>query len=569
MILHGIGVSHGIAIAKAVVIRPYTLEFEEKCKDPELEVRRFLTAHSEALADNKQLYEKMMSELGEEKASIFLAHEEILSDEEGVIEPITIRIKEFNSSAEAAIAAVLAEFIETFADIEDEYLKERAQDFEDVQKKLINALNQKGNTYNFAEDVIVIAKDLTPSDTARFDLEKVKGIAIEIGGRTSHTSILTQAMELPAIVGATDILQYVEEGQTIIIDGASGEICIEPTLQETLNYQERAREHELAKKHFAKVIGMKTILIDGQSIELAANITEPADAKNAVKYGAEGVGLFRSEFLYLGRDDLPSEEEQYLAYKAVLKTMDGKPVIVRTIDIGGDKECPSFNLVKEENPFLGLRAIRLCIKRQDVFTTQLRALARSSAHGKLLIMFPMISDLNQLELAKDLLKQAIEDVHSDGHVVADHIPVGMMVEIPEAAIMSDVFARKVDFFSIGSNDLIQYTAAVDRGNPTISELYSNYNPGLLRLVHLTIKNAHTAKIFCGICGEAASDKLLIPFLIGCGLDEFSVTPSLIPLCRERILCLSREMCKPLVDKVLVCNSKESVLKVLMEFSQEL
>jgi len=561
----GIGVSSGIAIARAVILDSTDESYNQMAADPEQEKERFFSAVAETIKHNQMIFEKSLKEFGQDKAEIFLAHLEILEDEEGILEPVVKSIEEDGLSAEAAVVRIFDQMSSLFSKVKDDYLRERAVDFMDVKKRLLSTLCGVDNQLVFTEPAILFAHDLTPSDTAQLDLEKVKGIVIEAGARTSHTAILAQAMELPAVVGMCGILGAVYNGQMVIIDGENGTVYIEPD-QETVKLL-RMKSEEISRiRKLTDIYKWRpTVTSDNVRLELYANIGDITDADKAAANGAEGIGLFRSEFLFLGRDDLPDEEEQFAAYKSVLEMMPGKSVVVRTLDIGGDKDCPSLELEKEENSFLGLRAIRFCLQNKDLFMVQLRALARASAFGNCKVMFPMISHLQQFRQAKELFLEALAQVKAAGHPTADHIDIGIMVEIPSTAVMADVFAKEVDFFSIGSNDLTQYTAAVDRGNAAIAQLYSNYEPGMLRLVYRTIQCAKAEGIMCGMCGEAAGDLRLIPFFVGCGLQEFSMTSTNIAKCRAMIAKLSKGECEDLTRKVLTCGSSDEVLALLQEF----
>ena len=513
--IKGTGVCPGIAIAKALILKEEELIVEKKSiTDIESEKIKFNSALLKSREDLQKIHDNVLKDIGKDKAEIFQAHLMILNDPE-LINPTISKI-ETGLNAEFAFQEVTTQMIQIFESIEDEYLKERAADVRDVSKRVLTYLLGKEVTdvSILPEDVILIAEDLTPSVTASMDKSKVKGFLTNIGGKTSHTSIMAKTLEIPAIVGLEDITDRVKNGDIIAFNGKTGEIIINPNLQELDRYKEEKINFENYKKEIKELIGKKSTTKDGKTVELAGNIGTPDDIDGLLVNDAEGVGLFRTEFLYMNRNEIPSEDEQYEAYKKVLEAMNNKPVIIRTLDIGGDKEVPYMHLPKESNPFLGYRAIRLCLDRKDLFITQLRALLRASIHGKLRIMFPMISSLEELLQAKHILNETKEALIKEGIKVSDNIEVGMMIEVPSAAIISDILAKYVDFFSIGTNDLIQYTTAVDRINEKISYLYTPMNPAVLRLIKLVIDNAHKAGIWAGMCGEVAGDERLIPVLLG-------------------------------------------------------
>jgi phosphotransferase system enzyme I (PtsI) len=455
-------------------------------------------------------------------------------------------------------------FVTMFESMDNEYMKERAADIRDVTKRVLSHLLgvQISNPSMVTEEVIVIAEDLTPSDTAQLNRQYVKGFTTDIGGRTSHSAIMARSMEIPAVVGTKTVTSSVENGDLIIVDGLNGEVHINPTPEVVAQYKEEHARYEEQKAEWAKLVNEPTVSKDGEHVELAANIGTPNDLEGVKNNGGEGVGLYRTEFLYMGRDELPTEEEQFKAYKAVLEGMEGKPVVVRTLDIGGDKELPYLNLPKEMNPFLGYRAIRLCLDEQDIFRTQLRALLKASTFGNLKIMFPMISNLDEFRAAKAVLEEEKKALLENGVEVSDHIEVGIMVEIPSAAVMADVFAKEVDFFSIGTNDLIQYTMAADRMNERVSYLYQPYNPAILRLVKMVIDAAHKEGKWAGMCGEMAGDEIAVPILLGLGLDEFSMSATSILRARSQISNLSKAEMKEMAEHVLTLDTNDAVQEVV-------
>ncbi|MBO3442232.1 phosphoenolpyruvate--protein phosphotransferase [Clostridium botulinum] len=561
--IKGTGVCPGIAIAKALILKEEELIVEKKSiTDIESEKIKFNSALLKSREDLQKIHDNVLKDIGKDKAEIFQAHLMILNDPE-LINPTISKI-ETGLNAEFAFQEVTTQMIQIFESIEDEYLKERAADVRDVSKRVLTYLLGKEVTdvSILPEEVILVAEDLTPSVTASMDKSKVKGFLTNIGGKTSHTSIMAKTLEIPAIVGLEDITERVKNGDILAFNGKTGEIIINPNLQELDRYKEEKINFENYKKEIKELIGKKSTTKDGKTVELAGNIGTPDDIDGLLVNDAEGVGLFRTEFLYMNRNEIPSEDEQYEAYKKVLEAMNNKPVIIRTLDIGGDKEVPYMHLPKESNPFLGYRAIRLCLDRKDLFITQLRALLRASIHGKLRIMFPMISSLEELLKAKHILNETKEDLIKEGIKVSDNIEVGMMIEVPSAAIISDILAKHVDFFSIGTNDLIQYTTAVDRINEKISYLYTPMNPAVLRLIKLVIDNAHKAGIWAGMCGEVAGDERLIPVLLGMGLDEFSMSAISILPARRLISSLSLKEAEAISNRVLSLDSAEEIATLL-------
>ncbi|MDT9023708.1 phosphoenolpyruvate--protein phosphotransferase [Rossellomorea yichunensis] len=563
-LLKGIAASNGIAIAKAYRLVEPDLSFEKKNVDnAEQEVSRFQEAIATSKSELEAIRDKARVDLGEDKAQIFEAHLLVLSDPE-LLTPIEDKVKSENVNAEFALKETADMFVSMFESMDNEYMKERAADIRDVTKRVLSHLLgvQIANPSMVTEEVIVIAEDLTPSDTAQLNREFVKGFTTDIGGRTSHSAIMARSMEIPAVVGTKSITSSVENGDMIIVDGLNGEVHINPTPEVIEEYKKEHARYEEQKAEWAKLVDEPTVSKDGEHVELAANIGTPKDLEGVKNHGGEGVGLYRTEFLYMGRDELPSEDEQYEAYKAVLEGMEGKPVVVRTLDIGGDKELPYLNLPKEMNPFLGYRAIRLCLDEQDIFRTQLRALLKASPFGNLKIMFPMISNLQEFREAKAILEEEKKALLENSTNVADHIEVGIMVEIPSTAVMADVFAKEVDFFSIGTNDLIQYTMAADRMNERVSYLYQPYNPAILRLVKMVIDAAHKEGKWAGMCGEMAGDEIAVPILLGLGLDEFSMSATSILRARSQIRQLNRAEMKELAEQALQLDTNDAVISAV-------
>nr|WP_017552487.1 phosphoenolpyruvate--protein phosphotransferase [Heyndrickxia coagulans] len=559
-ILKGIAASNGIAIAKAYRLVEPDLSFEKRpVQNVSDEVKRFNAAVSESKSELQAIREHAMKALGADKAAIFDAHLLVLEDPELLI-PVQDKIRDDQVNAEYALKEVADMFVTMFEQMDNEYMRERAADIRDVTKRILAHLLKVEipNPSMISEEVIVIAEDLTPSDTAQLNRQYVKGFATNVGGRTSHSAIMARSLEIPAVVGTKTAIQDIQNGDLVIVDGNSGDVYVNPTPEIVDEYKQKQEQFERQKAEWAKLVNEKSVSKDGHTVELVANIGTPNDLDGVIRNGGEGVGLYRTEFLYMGRDELPSEEVQFEAYKAVLEGLKGKPVVVRTLDIGGDKKLPYLPLPEEMNPFLGFRAIRLCLDRQDIFRTQLRALLRASAYGNLKIMFPMISNLDEFRKAKTILLEEKEKLIQEGVQVADHIEVGIMVEIPSTAVMADLFAKEVDFFSVGTNDLIQYTMAADRMNEHISYLYQPYNPAILRLVKRVIDAAHKEGKWAGMCGEMAGDEIAIPILLGLGLDEFSMSASSILRARSQIRNLNKADMEKLAEDVLNFTTNEEV-----------
>ncbi|MGM0972597.1 MAG: phosphoenolpyruvate--protein phosphotransferase [Bacillota bacterium] len=567
--LNGIAASSGIAIAKAYRLVEPDLSFDKKTvENAEQEVERFQAALAESKGELEVIRDNAHKDLGADKAAIFDAHLLVLSDPE-LISPIEDKIKTDKVNAESALKETADMFITMFEQMDNEYMKERAADIRDVTKRILSHLLgvQIANPSMIAEEVIIIAEDLTPSDTAQLNRQFVKGFTTDIGGRTSHSAIMARSMEIPAVVGTKESTKQIKNGDLVIVDGLKGLVHINPTPEAIAEYEEEHRKFEEQKAEWAKLVNEKSVTADGHHVELAANIGTPKDLKGVVENGGEGVGLYRTEFLYMGRDQLPTEDEQFESYKAVLEGMSGKPVVVRTLDIGGDKELPYLNLPKEMNPFLGFRAIRLCLEEQDMFRTQLRALLRASTYGNLKIMFPMIATLEEFRQGKAILEEEKQKLVSEGAEVADNIEIGIMVEIPSTAVMADQFAKEVDFFSVGTNDLIQYTMAADRMNERVSYLYQPYNPAILRLVKMVIDAAHKEGKWAGMCGEMAGDETAIPLLLGLGLDEFSMSATSILKARSQISRLNKKDMEALAEKALHMNTAEEVVQAVKEIAK--
>ena len=543
-----------------------TFDKNEKVTDVEGEVAKFNNAIEASKVELTKIRNNAEVQLGADKAAIFDAHLLVLDDPE-LIQPIQDKIKNENANAASALTDVTTQFVTIFESMDNEYMKERAADIRDVSKRVLSHILgvELPNPSMIDESVVIVGNDLTPSDTAQLNKEFVQGFATNIGGRTSHSAIMSRSLEIPAIVGTKSITQEVKQGDMIIVDGLNGDVIVNPTEDELIAYQDKRERYFADKKELQKLRDADTVTVDGVHAELAANIGTPNDLPGVIENGAQGIGLYRTEFLYMGRDQMPTEEEQFEAYKEVLEAMDGKRVVVRTLDIGGDKELSYLNLPEEMNPFLGYRAIRLCLAQQDIFRPQLRALLRASVYGKLNIMFPMVATINEFREAKAILLEEKENLKNEGHDISDDIELGIMVEIPATAALADVFAKEVDFFSIGTNDLIQYTLAADRMSERVSYLYQPYNPSILRLVKQVIEASHKEGKWTGMCGEMAGDETAIPLLLGLGLDEFSMSATSILKARRQINGLSKNEMTELANRAVDCATQEEVIELVNNY----
>lgn len=558
--IKGISASSGIAIAKALILKEQGCEIIRKdITQSEAENERFKEAVEKGKEQLQNTINSAMEKLGEEKAKIFEAHLLMLDDPE-FVGAVSSKILVEKLNAEYALKTTGEELASLFEALDNDYMRERAADIRDVSNRIIRILSGEENPSigDIKEQCIIIARDLTPSDTAQIDKEKVLGFATEIGGVTSHSAIIARSIGIPAVLGMGKEINSIKENDLLILDGDNGIIIVNPDDETLNNYKNKLLNDIEFKKNLIKFKDMESVTLDNRKVEVAANIGSVTDALNAVNNGAEGVGLFRTEFLYMSKEELPSEDEQFNAYKEVLEKLEGKPVIIRTLDIGGDKKLPYLQIEDELNPFLGYRAIRLCLDRKDIFKTQLRALLRASSYGDLKIMFPMISNINELREAKAVLEECKEELRKEKIDFNEKVEVGIMVEIPSAAVISDMLAKEVDFFSIGTNDLIQYTTAVDRMNEKVSYLYDFFNPAVLRLIKMVIENAHKEGKYVGMCGEMAGKTELIPLLLGMGLDEFSMSASSVLRARGTITSLKYEDCKKLVPKVMELGTADEI-----------
>lgn len=566
--LQGIAASDGIAIAKVYTLtEPDLTVTKVTVEDSEKEVSRLDDALAASIKDVELIKETALKNLGKEEAQVFDAHLMVLSDPE-LIGQVKDSITSNKVNAESALKEVTDMFISIFAGMEDNpYMQERAADIRDVSKRVLaHLLGVKiPSPATIKDEVIIVAADLTPSDTAQLNRQYVKAFVTDIGGRTSHSAIMARSLEIPAIVGTKEVTSTAKDGDIIIVDGLTGDVFLNPSEEVIAEYRAKAEAFAAQQAEWEKLKDSKTYTKDGHQVELAANIGTPKDLEGVVNNGAEGVGLYRTEFLYMDSHEMPTEEDQFEAYKAVLEGMNGKPVVVRTMDIGGDKELPYLPLPHEMNPFLGYRAIRISLNEPEMFRTQLRALLRASVYGKLRIMFPMIATLNDFRGAKALLEEEKAKLIAEGVAVSDDIQVGIMIEIPAAAVLAHQFAKEVDFFSIGTNDLIQYTMAADRMNERVSYLYQPYNPSILTLIKHVIDSAHKEGKWAGMCGEMAGDQTAVPLLVGLGLDEFSMSASSVLKTRSLISKLTLSDMQALADKAInECATVEEVEALVEE-----
>ena len=548
--LKGIAASAGISIAKAYKLESPKVEIVKKEGDPAKEVEKFNAALEKTKTDIEGVKERASERLSAEELAVFDAHLMMAGDPEFAAQIIAM-IENDKVNAEFAADTVASQMVAMFESMDNDYFRERAADIKDVTYRL--KCNLLGLTIpdltSINEDSIIVAYDLTPSDTAQLN-HFVKGFATSIGGKTSHSAIMANSLEIPAVVGCGDIMSAVNHGDTMILDAVEGNVIINPTEEEIKEYEAKAKAFAEEKEALKVLVNAKSVTKDGHEVELAGNIGGFKDVEGVLKNGGEGVGLFRTEFLYMDNDHFPTEEEQFEAYKAVLEGMGGKRVVVRTLDIGGDKKLKYFTFPEEMNPFLGYRAIRLCLDRTDIFRTQLRALIRASVYGKLCIMFPMIATVKEFCDAKAIYEEEKAKLIAEGVKVADDIQVGMMVEIPAAAVNADNFAKHADFFSIGTNDLIQYSMAADRMSENVSYLYQPYNPSVLRLIKMTIDGAHKEGKWAGMCGAMAGEENAVPILLGLGLDEFSMSATQILNARKMVNSLSKAEMEKLAEEAV-------------------
>ena len=571
--LKGIAASSGVAVAKAYLLVQPDLSFETKTvTDTANEEARLDAALATSQSELQLIKDKAVESLGEEAAAVFDAHMMVLADPD-MSAQIKATINSKNVNAEVALKEITDMFIAIFEGMTDNaYMQERAADIKDVTKRVMaNLLGVKlPSPALINEEVIIVAEDLTPSDTAQLDKKYVKAFVTNIGGRTSHSAIMARTLEIPAVLGLNNVTELVSEGQLLAVSGLTGEVVLDPSPETQAEFIKSGEAYAAQKAEWAQLKDAETVTADGRHFELAANIGTPKDVEGVNENGAEAVGLYRTEFLYMDAQDFPTEEAQYEAYKAVLEGMNGKPVVVRTMDIGGDKTLPYFDLPEEMNPFLGWRALRISLSTggDEMFRTQLRALLRASVHGKLRIMFPMVALVNEFRAAKKIYDEEKAKLIAAGVEVANDIEVGIMIEIPAAAMLADQFAKEVDFFSIGTNDLIQYSMAADRMNEQVSYLYQPYNPSILRLVNNVVKAAHAEGKWAGMCGEMAGDQTAVPLLMGMGLDEFSMSATSVLQTRSLMKRLDSKKMEELANRALTeASTMEEVLALVDEYTK--
>ena len=565
--LKGIGASVGIGIGKAVVIKDIELDIKKRNIDNfEVELELFNKALEHTKQRSKAMAETLRKRVGSKEAEILEGHVLLMSDPMLIAEIETgIRTQMLNS--EYVLEDVCERFAAIFESMDDELMQQRATDMRDIKTRLQKSVLglEDVDLSELEADSILIAKDLTPSMTAGLDPEKVTGIITQFGGTTSHSAILARALEIPAILSVAEILDKASDKDPICMDGESGELYINPSQEIIEDFKKKQIEQIEFKKILETYKGKESVSKDGRKVEIAANIGKPGDVKKVLEYDADGIGLFRTEFLFMDRDSIPNEEEQFEAYKKVAVAMEDKPVIIRTLDIGGDKEIPYMNISKDENPFLGYRAIRLCLDRKDdIYRPQLRALLRASAFGNIKIMLPLITSIEEVYEAKQLIEEEKKSLDAQGIDYNKSIKVGVMIETAAATLIADILAKEVDFFSIGTNDLIQYTMSVDRGNDKVSYLYSVYNPAVLRAIKHIISEAKKAGIQVGMCGEAAADPKLIPLLLYWGLDEFSMSASYVLKSRKLVTDTDIQSLKDMEEAVMALESESKVRAFLEE-----
>lgn len=564
----GTNASAGIGIGKAAIVEEAELIIEQKAVvSVEAEVERFRKALEKTVSETERLAKELAENVGEKEAEIMQGHMMLLMDPmlTGEIES---SVKNSSVCAEYAIEQVCNMYADVFAGMDSEMMQQRATDMRDIKTRIQRVLLgiETVDIASLPQGTILVAKDLTPSMTAGINPKNIVGIVTELGGKTSHSAILARAMEIPAVVAVTGFLKDVKDGDEVIVDGSTGNVYVNPDAATAAEYAGRRDQYLKEKEELQQYIGKPSVTKDGVHLEVVANIGKPEDVEKVLEYDGEGVGLFRTEFLFMDRSAMPTEDEQYEAYKTVAERLAGKPVIIRTLDIGGDKEIPYMGLTKDENPFLGYRAIRLCLDRKDdIYHPQLRALLRASAYGNIRIMIPMVTCIDEIREAKALIEETKAELDRKGIPYNKDIQVGIMVETAAASLMADVFAKEVDFFSIGTNDLTQYTMSCDRGNERISYLYSTFNPAVLRSIQRIISCANEAGIMVGMCGEAASDPMMIPLLIAFGLNEFSMSASAI-LQSRRIICnSSREELQAVAEKAMSFATTKEVEDYMREF----
>ena len=567
-ILKGIGVSDGIRFGKVMLYQPNTVsqaQIRETIDPSETasELKRLQQAKDASNQELEELVAHTRQTLGEDKAVILQGQQSFLADPSFYPE-IERLVTSQHKSAEQAVNSIVDQFVMIFESMPQEYMRERASDLKDLGKRLLAHLSGARGVRlsEIREEILLVADDLTPSDTVQLNRQYVRGILTRIGGKTSHTAILARSLGIPAVLGIGDAMDLLHDGDPVILDGSAGLFILNPEESTRHTYEQKQREEADYLKFLEEFQNQPATTRDGKTFEIAANIGTPAEAVAAVESGAEGVGLYRTEFLFMNATSMPTEDEQFAVYKSVAETMAGRPVVIRTLDIGGDKELPYLSLPEEMNPFLGYRAIRLCLDRPELLTTQLRAILRASHYGKLKVMFPMISSLGELRQAKAIFNQVAEQLRKEGAPFDEAMEVGIMVEIPSAALLADQFAREVDFFSIGTNDLVQYTLAVDRMNEKVAPLYDYFHPAVVNLIRHVIEASHRAGKWTGMCGGMAGDPLAAPLLAGLGLDEWSMDANSMKKVKHKISSIHYEECKQLAEQALQLGTAEEIRELL-------
>ena len=556
----GIGASAGIGIGSAVIVKEPSLAYDNKAvSDVDAEKKRLAEALDKCIAKTQAMADDMKERVGEKEAEILEGHVLLLMDPE-MTGQMETSIADDKMCAEAAVEKICDYYMQMFSSIDDEMFQQRATDVCDIKTRLLKILLdvEDVDLANVPEGTVLVAEDLTPSMTAGINPKNVTGILTEVGGKTSHSAILARALEIPAVLSIPGITEKISNGDKVVLDGSEGQTYINPDEKLQAEYEQKRVAYLEEKAALAQFVGKETKTADGVKVELCANIGKPEDALKVVECDGEGIGLFRTEFLFMDRPQIPTEEAQFAAYKKVAETLEGKPVIIRTLDVGGDKEIPYLALEKEENPFLGFRAIRLCLKREDLYRPQLKALLRASAYGDIRIMVPMVTCLDELRAVKNMIAELKEELKAEGVAYDENIKVGIMIETPAASLMADVFAKEADFFSIGTNDLTGYTMAVDRGNAEVAYLYSAYNPAVLRSIERVIKAGRAEGIMVGMCGEAAADPLLAPLLISFGMNEFSVSATSILATRKGISLWTKEEADTVAAKAMSLTTEAEV-----------
>lgn len=571
--LKGISASPGIVFGKAMVLDSEELNLPQRpIRESQIprEITRFQDALTKTHAEIQAIRDKIAHEMGKEHADIFTAHLMVLEDRL-LIEEVMERIKKEKIAAESIFSQVLKKYVQSFSKIDDEYLRERVSDISDVGRRIIRNLvgDSRASLQDLKEKVIVVAYDLAPSDTAVMHRKNVIGFATDIGGRTSHTAIMAKSLEIPAVVGLESATRHIQSGDMLILDGGEGVVVVNPTPAEIARYKVEQTRLTGISRGLRRLKDLPCVTLDGHRVDLAANIELPEEAPSVLSHGADGIGLYRTEFLYMNRSGLPSEEEQYQAYKRVVMALAPKPVVIRTFDLGGDKFLSHLDMPNEMNPFLGWRAIRFCLASPDIFKAQLRAILRASAHGKLKMMYPMISGVGEILQAKKLYEECKAELHAKKIAFDDKMEVGAMIEIPSAALTCDILANEVDFFSVGTNDLIQYSLAVDRINERIAYLYEPAHPAVLRLLKTIVDAGHDKKIWVGICGEMAGDPVFTPVLVGLGMDEISTSPVMVPEIKRIIRSIRYEEAREIARYVLTLKSGIEVANFLKHKYQQI